>query len=51
MSHLCDLFSIFSLIFIVINHIISFKQMHLLFANFLEYLLIFLDNNVGEESE
>ena len=32
MSYLCDLFSIFSLIFIVINHITSLKQMHLFFV-------------------
>ena len=34
MSYLCDLFSIFSLIFIVINHITSFKQTHLFFVHF-----------------
>ena len=35
------LFFISSLIFIVINHITSFKQTY-----FLEYLLLFLDGNV-----
>ena len=45
------LFFQFSLIFIVINHKISFKQMYLFFVHFLEYLLLFLDNNVDEESE
>ena len=43
---LCDLFFIFSLIFIAINLITSLKQMH-----FLEYILLFLDDNVDEESE
>ena len=51
MSDLCDLFFIFSLVFIVINHITSFKQASLLFCTFLEYLLLFLDENVGVESE
>ena len=36
---------------IVLNHIISLKQMQLFFAHFLEYLLLFLDDNVDEESE
>ena len=49
MSYLCDLFFIFSLIFIVINHITSFKQTYF-FVHFLEHLL-FLDGNVDEESE
>ena len=51
MLYLCDLFFIFSLIFSVINHITSFKQTYLFFVHFLEYLLLFLDNNVSEESE
>ena len=51
MSYLCDLFFIFSLIFIVISHTTSLKQMHLCFVHFLEYLVIFLDNNRDEESE
>ena len=50
-SYLCDLFFTFSLIFIVVNHITSLKQMHLFFLHFLEYLLIFVENNVDEESE
>ena len=29
----------------------SFKQAHLLFCTFLEYLLLFLDDNVGVESK
>ena len=54
MSYLCDFFFfflIFSLIFIVINPIAPLKQTHLLFVHFLEYLLLFLDDNVDEESE
>ena len=51
MSYLCDLFFIFSLIFIVINHITSIKQTHLFFAQFLEYLLLFQDNKVDEENQ
>ena len=51
MSYLCDLFFFFSLIFIVINHITSLKQMHLLFVQFLEYLPLFLDDNVDKESK
>ena len=46
MSYLCDLFFIFSLIFIVSYHITSFKLSCLFFVHFLEYLLLFLDNNV-----
>ena len=42
---------IFSLIFIVINHITSFRQTYLLFVHFLEYLLLFLGDDVGEKSE
>ena len=51
MSYLCDLFFIVSLIFIVINSTISLKQAHMFFVHFLKYLLLFLDNNVDEESE
>ena len=43
MSCLCDLFFIFSLIFVIINLITSFKQMYLFFAHFLEYLLVLLE--------
>ena len=46
MLYLCDLFFIFSLIFIVISHITLFKYTDI----FLEYLL-FLDDKVYEESE
>ena len=48
MSYLCDLFSIFSLIFIVINRTTSVKQNYLFFVHFLEYLLLFLDGNMDE---
>ena len=51
MSYLCDLFLISSLIFIFINHITSLKQTHLAFVQFLKYLLLFLDDNLDEESE
>ena len=45
MSYLCDLYFIFSLIFIVINNVTLLKQTHLFFVHFLEYLLLFLDDN------
>ena len=51
LSYPYDLFSIFSLIFIVINPITSLKQTHLFFVHFSEYLLLFLDENVDEESK
>ena len=51
MSNLYDLFSIFSLIVIVINHITSLKQTHLFPVYFLESLLSFLEYNMDEESE
>ena len=51
MSYLCDLFFMFSLIFIVFNHITSLKQTHLFLERFLEYLVLFLDDNVDEESK
>ena len=44
MSYVCDLFFIFSIFIIVINHMTSFKQTYLFFVNFLEYLLLLLDN-------
>ena len=49
--YIYDLFFIFSLIFIVINHITSFKQTHLFFVHFLECLLLLLDDNVDEENK
>ena len=51
MSYLCDLFFIFSLFFILINYITSFKQKYLFIEHFLEYLLLFLDDNIDEESK
>ena len=51
MSYLCDLFLISSPIFITINHLTSLKQTDLFFVHFLEYLLVFLDDNVEEESK
>ena len=50
-SYLFDLIFIFSLIFIAINHITSLKQAHLFLVHFFEYLLLFLDDKVDEESE
>ena len=41
MSYLCDIFLIFSLIFFVMNHITSFKQVQLFFCTFLEYSYYF----------
>ena len=52
MSNLCDLFFIFSLIFMMINHKTSFKERYLLFKFFfLEYHLLFLDHKMDEECE
>ena len=46
---LCGLFFILSLI--AINFIASLQQTLLFFVHFLESLLLFLDENVDEESE
>ena len=51
MSYPFDIFFIFSLIFIVINHITSLKQTHLFFVCFLEHLLLFLDDKVDEDGK
>ena len=48
---LWDQFFNFSFIFIVINYITSLKQTHLLFVYILEFLLLFFDDNLNEESE
>ena len=48
--YLCDLFFIFILIFIVVNHIISETDTSYL-AYFLECILLFLDDKVNEEGE
>ena len=44
MSYIRNLFFIFSLAFVVINHIMLLKQTHLFFVHFLEYLLFILNN-------
>ena len=49
-EYLCDKFFIFSLIFIAINHITLFKQTYLFLVPFLEYLLLFLDDNVMKKA-
>ena len=51
MSYLCILFLFFNLIVIVINHITSYKQVHLFSCTFLENLLLFLNENLDEEGE
>ena len=51
MPYLYDLFFVFSLTFIVTNHVTLFKQMYLFFVHFLEYRVLFFDDNVVEESE
>ena len=49
MLYMCDLFFIFSLIFIVINNLI--KTDALVFIYFLEYLLLFLEDSLDDKSE
>ena len=52
MLYLCDhYFFIFSLIFSIIIHIISLKQTNLFVAHFLEYLILVLDDDMGDESK
>ena len=51
MLYLCDLFFLFSFIFIAINYKTSFKQRYLFLVHFLEYLLLFLGDDGDEESE
>ena len=41
MSYLCDLFFIFSLIFVTINHKISFALTYLFFINFFQNILFY----------
>ena len=48
MLYICDLFFIFSLIFIVPNNLI--KTDALAFVYFLEYRPLFLDDGLDEES-
>ena len=49
MLHMCDLFLIFSLIFIAINKLI--QTYALVFAFFLEYVLLFLEDSLDDKSE
>ena len=51
MSYICDLFFNFSLIFIVINDINTFKQVFVFLYILLGHLQLFLDDNMDEESE
>ena len=51
MSYLCNLFFIFSLIFIFINDITLYKKTHLLYVHFSDDLLIFLDDIVHEKNK
>ena len=51
MSSLCDLFFVFSFVFIVINHITSLKQKLSITVYFLEYVLLLWFDSVDEESE
>ena len=48
-SCLCDLFFIFIIILTIINLIISWIQTHLFFIDILEFVLLFLDDNVDRE--
>ena len=50
MSYFCDLFSIFIVIFIASDSI-TLKLTHLFIAHFLEYLLLFVNDNMDEESK
>ena len=50
-SDRCGIFFFFIFIFLIINQIISLKQMQLFLAHFLEYALLFLDDNEDKESE
>ena len=43
MLYYCDLFVIFSLIFVFTNHLTLLKQTHLFFVYLLEYILLFLN--------
>ena len=45
----CNLFFIFSLIFVIINHIITLKQTHMIFAYFFRISNIILDGITDEE--
>ena len=49
MFYMCDLFFIFSLIFIVINNLI--KTDALVFIYFLEYFQLFLEDSLDDKSQ
>ena len=49
MLYMCDLFFIFSLIFIVTKNLI--KPDALVFVYFLEYLMLFLEDSLDNKSE
>ena len=49
MLYMCDLFFTFSLIFIVIKNLI--KPDALVFVYFLEYLMLFLEDSLDNNSE
>ena len=51
MPHICDLVFIFNLVFIAINNVQLFKQVHMFFVHPLEYLLLFLDGIFDGECE
>ena len=51
MLYFCDPVFIFSLFFIAINHIMSLKRMHLIFAHFLGHFVLLFNDNVDEESK
>ena len=51
MWYLCDLFFVFTFTFCIINHTISLKQTHLLFAHILEYLILVLDDAMDKEGK
>ena len=48
MLYRCDLFNSILFIFIIINCIVSWIQIHLFFCYFFEYVLIFLGDNMDE---
>ena len=49
MLYICDVFFIFSLIFIIINNLI--KTDALVFVYFLEYFLLFLEDSLDDKSK
>ena len=51
MSYICDVFFFFILVFIAINYVTPLKQMYFFFLHFLEYLLLFLNDNMDQTSK